>query len=113
MPVHRHEPTDGHCVIRSMMKYNHHIHSENWKAIKADFIDYLKKEKKCVCAKCMKPYYKGFHVHHLNYNNFGIEKFEDLELFCPNCHNRKHGHKEKSYWGSYIRRIRRKKLVIG
>lgn len=38
------------------------------------------------CQLCNKKMLKGFHIHHLTYENFGNEKLEDLMFLCPECH---------------------------
>ena len=40
------------------------------------------------CEKCGNS--KGLDAHHLNYDNFGNEKYEDLKILCKLCHTEFH-----------------------
>lgn len=42
----------------------------------------------CACEKCGKKY--GLDAHHKNYENYGFENFEDLEILCNGCHIEEH-----------------------
>lgn len=64
--------------------YQKYLKSSKWKKKRQELFD-LKGE---ACEQCGFEYY--LHVHHLNYENFGDEKLEDLQILCHRCHLSKH-----------------------
>lgn len=73
-------------------KYEKYLSSKKWKEIR----EKIAKNKNYTCEKCQKKIYKGFHIHHLNYNNLGNEKDSDLIFLCKNCHEKIHNRENKN-----------------
>lgn len=66
------------------MNYQQYIQSTEWIVRRRLFLLNHKK----VCAIC--GFYDQLEVHHLNYDNLGNEKDEDLIILCRRCHNDTH-----------------------
>lgn len=62
-----------------MVDYYEYIQSPEWKAKRAAIIAELK-----CCVRCKSKY--RLQIHHLNYDNLGHEKKEDIVLLCEFCH---------------------------
>lgn len=67
-------------------EYSKYLHTKEWIA-RRDKI----REKRKVCEICGRD--DRLQVHHLNYDNLGNEKDEDLMLLCETCHQ--YMHKDK------------------
>ena len=65
--------------------YSIYLKSDEWKLI-ANKCKLLAGNK---CSLCHST--KSLQAHHLNYNNIGEEKQEDLVCLCSICHSKKHG----------------------
>jgi hypothetical protein len=49
------------------------------------------------CQICYNLIEKGYHIHHLTYENIGNEKDEDLLFLCEKCHDEIHNGKITRY----------------
>ncbi len=63
-------------------KYGEYINSSEWKKKSKALIESVGKCQKCGVHK----YVRKLSVHHLNYDNFGHERPEDLVVLCDKCH---------------------------
>ena len=75
--------------------YNEYLCSEHWKQLRRRRLACSEK----VCNRCGRSkdelylYEKekgSFHVHHIDYENLGREKLEELLLLCSTCHAYEH-----------------------
>lgn len=62
--------------------YFDYINSDKWRFIRRQVAE----KNNYMCQLCHKKMYKGFHIHHITYENFGHEKLSDLMFLCPECH---------------------------
>ena len=67
------------------MNYKEYINSEKWKARKALFLKFNKKDYCYICGSV-----ENLNVHHKRYRNLGKEKDNDLMVLCEDCHHRVH-----------------------
>lgn len=70
-------------------EYNRHIHSSVWKNFRKKILE----ERDNKCEKC--GYTRRLHLHHLNYDNFGHELPEDVQVLCNTCHEKVHNKAKK------------------
>lgn len=66
------------------LDYQKYLNSSKWGKKRQELFD----SRGEACEQCGFEYY--LHVHHLNYENFGDEKLEDLQILCHRCHLSKH-----------------------
>lgn len=62
--------------------YFDYINSDKWRFIRRQVAE----KNNYMCQLCHKKMHKGFHIHHITYENFGHEKLSDLMFLCPECH---------------------------
>lgn len=67
--------------------YSHYLQSNHWKK----FSNAIRKES-CYCCGSTKS---KTHVHHINYDNIGAERADDVVSVCNICHFKIHKHLEK------------------
>jgi 5-methylcytosine-specific restriction endonuclease McrA len=65
-------------------EYAKYIRSEGWKQRRDKFRTMWGNE----CACCQSK--ENLNVHHINYDNLGNEKLEDVVLLCKGCHIKAH-----------------------
>lgn len=63
-------------------EYFDYINSDKWRFIRRQVAE----KNNYMCQLCHKKIYKGFHIHHITYENFGHEELSDLMFLCPECH---------------------------
>lgn len=88
-------------VSKKKVNYKKYILSQDWKKKRQQVFDLRGKE----CEQCGSEHY--IQVHHLNYENLGKEKMEDLQILCYQCHMSKHD----EYFEKFI--LKRKPLAEG
>lgn len=66
--------------------YNEYITSKEWNEKRK----YIAEQRNFTCQMCNKIVTKGYHIHHLTYENFTNEKDEDLLFLCKECHEKIH-----------------------
>ena len=71
--------------------YEKYLNSKHWRDLRKN-IAYKQSNRCQICYKLIK---KGYHIHHLTYDNIGNEKDTDLMFLCENCHNKIHNGKIK------------------
>ncbi len=64
-----------------------YIHSPDWAERKRQYFSRHRRK----CARC--PSTERIQLHHKTYENLGMEKDEDLEPLCEDCHNMHHGYR--------------------
>jgi 5-methylcytosine-specific restriction endonuclease McrA len=69
---------------KPFVDYTKHINSERWERRRLRAID----EVGGACQMCGST--DRIQVHHLNYDNLGNEKPEDLLVVCRQCHRKVH-----------------------
>ena len=74
-------------------EYREYLKSEDWKERRKEMLD----EAGHVCEDC--GMYANL-LHHLNYDNLGIEElYNDVLPLCHNCHMERHGKSDE--YGDY------------
>lgn len=74
------------------IKYEDYLKSKEWKTKR----EKIAQERNYICEKCKKQIIKGYHIHHINYDNFGNEKESDLMFLCKKCHEKIHHRENKA-----------------
>jgi len=67
------------------MDYQEYLLNDLWRATRMNAI----RRAGYACEKCGSPV--RLKVHHLNYQNLGNEKKEDIMVLCESCHKEIHG----------------------
>jgi len=69
--------------FQPFIPYNEYIKSKEWRKRRLKYL-----LKNTVCEHCGTR--DNLHVHHLIYDNLGMELDEDLQTLCKNCHKKEH-----------------------
>lgn len=65
------------------MSYECYLNTKHWKHFREEAIKYFRK-----CCLCSSQY--KLNVHHNNYDNLGMETFNDVAVLCGECHSKFH-----------------------
>jgi len=72
-------------------EYIEYLKSEDWKERRQELME----QAGWVCSECGE---KATQLHHVNYNNIGMEELEDdVIAICNDCHNKIHEKGEYGY----------------
>lgn len=71
--------------------YEKYLNTKHWRNLRLN-IAYKHNNRCQMCSKLVK---RGYHIHHLTYENIGNEKASDLMFLCESCHNKIHNGKIK------------------
>lgn len=87
------KPSPDELVQLKSLSYPDYLESSHWKKVRSAML--LIKEARCtLCDDLSDSFYGGWEpeldVHHLSYQNFGCERYEDLDLLCKKHHRMVH-----------------------
>ena len=76
--------------LRQSGNMEQYYKSKHWRAFTAR----AKKHYNYECMGCGKKS-KTLHVHHRHYRNIGREQYDDVTIYCSECHSKQHADRKK------------------
>lgn len=76
--------------LRQTGKMDIYYKSRHWRSFTAR----VKKFYNYECMGCGRKA-KTLHVHHRHYKNIGREQYDDVTLYCEECHNKQHADRKR------------------